>query len=154
ATAATQDLDLALALSSWDAYFDLATSFTRAGDSGIRFRIANTNVDLLPFGEIERPPGFVVPPSRGESLSVWAFEEIFSAAFTLDLNSTLTIRIPTVAGYAAAKIGAWLDRSEWHEVKDAADLALVMHWYAESSAIQDRLYETQSGNEVLLAERA
>jgi predicted nucleotidyltransferase len=152
ATAATHDLDLALALSSWDAYSDLAASFVRAGNSGIRFRIANTAVDLLPFGEIERPPGFVEPPSRGEAFSVWALEEVFSAAFPLDLSNALTIRIPTIACYAATKIGAWLDRCEWHEVKDGADLALVVHWYAESPTIHDRLYGTPGGNEILLAE--
>jgi predicted nucleotidyltransferase len=151
-TAATQDLDLALALQSWDAYSVLTASFAKAGNSGIRFRIANTNVDLLPFGAIERPPGFVEPPSRGESFSVWAFEEVFSASLPLDLTDLLTIRIPTVAGYAATKAGAWLDRSEWHEAKDAADLALILHWYAESAAIQDRLYETPHGNDILVAE--
>ena len=43
-TAATRDLDLALALSSWDAYHALARSFARAGNTGIRFRIADADV--------------------------------------------------------------------------------------------------------------
>lgn len=151
-TAATRDLDLALALSSWDAYSALAASFTRVGNTGIRFRIADADVDLLPFGDIEDPQGVVEPPSHGEALSVWAFEEIFAGSLPLALTGRLSIRIPTVAGYAAAKLGAWLDRSEWHEAKDAADLALIMHWYAESTVVQDRLYDTLIGNEILLAE--
>ena len=57
ATAATSDLDLALALTSWDAYRTLAAAFPRIGDSGIRFRIADVNVDLLPFGAVEDPQG-------------------------------------------------------------------------------------------------
>jgi predicted nucleotidyltransferase len=117
-------------LSSWDAYRALTASFVRVGNSGIRFRIADADVDLLPFGEIEDPRGIVEPPTRKQTLSVWAFEEIFAASLPLALTGTLTIRIPTVPGYAAAKLGAWLDRSEWHESKDATDLALVMHWYA------------------------
>jgi predicted nucleotidyltransferase len=44
-------------------------------------------------------------------LSVWAFDEIFAASWPLKLSPNLTIHIPTVAGYAAAKLGAWLDRS-------------------------------------------
>jgi predicted nucleotidyltransferase len=56
---------------------------------------------------------------------VWAFDEIHSGALPLVLSPELTIRIPTVAGFAAAKLGAWLDRAEWLEVKDAADLALI-----------------------------
>jgi predicted nucleotidyltransferase len=151
-TAATRDLDLALALSSWDAYRALAASFRRTGNTGIRFRIAGENVDLLPFGSVENPDGVVSPPSRDEPFSVWAFEEIFASSLSLALTDTLSIRIPTVEGYAAAKLGAWLDRSQWHEAKDAADLALVMYWYAESTDVHDRLYDTPTGNEILTAE--
>ena len=70
----------------------------RIGDTGIRFRIADVNVDLLPFGQIEDPQGVVEPPSRRETLSVWAFEEIFAASLPLVLSPTLTVRIPTVVG--------------------------------------------------------
>jgi predicted nucleotidyltransferase len=153
-TSATRDLDLALALTSWDAYRALADAFPRFGDSGIRFRIADTTVDLLPFGDIEDPRGTAQPPTRGEKLSVWAFEEIFAASPPLILPTVGTVRLPTVAGYAAAKLGAWLDRSEWFEAKDAADLALVLYWYGESGAIHERLYATSAGNEILIAESA
>lgn len=152
ATTATRDLDLALALSSWDAYRDLAAAFPRVGDTGIRFRIAEVDVDLLPFGDIEDPQGIVEPPSRGDTLSVWAFEEIFAASLPLALSPMTAIHIPTVSGFAAAKVGAWLDRSDWLETKDAADLALILHWYAESADVHNRLYETPSGNEILIAE--
>jgi len=63
ATTATRDLDLALALSSWDAYRSLTVAFPRVGDTGIRFRIADVDVDLLPFGNIEDPQGIVEPPA-------------------------------------------------------------------------------------------
>jgi hypothetical protein len=117
----------------------LATAFPRVGDTGIRFRIADIPVDLLPFGAVEHPKGAAYPPTRSETLSVWAFSEVFAAALPLPLPTGVTVRLPTVAGYAAAKLGAWLDRSSWGETKDAADLALVVHWYAESAAVQDRL---------------
>jgi len=149
-TATTRDLDLALALSSWDAYNSIAAAFPRISHTGIRFRIADVSVDLLPFGDIEDPTGVAEPLSRGETLSVWAFDEIFATSLPLDLSPTITVRIPTVAGYAAAKLGAWLDRSEALETKDAADLALILHWYAESAAIQQRLYETPGGNDILI----
>ncbi|MBM7785176.1 hypothetical protein [Tenggerimyces flavus] len=85
-------------------------------------------------------------------MSVWAFEEIFARSFPLTLSPSIEVRLPTVAGFAAAKLAAWLDRSEWREVKDAADLALLLHWYAESGHVQDQLYETEDGNAILLAE--
>lgn len=85
---------------------------------------------------------------------MWAFEEIFTVSLPLALAPTTTVRIPTVAGFAAAKLGAWLDRSDWLDARDAADLALILHWYAESADAHDRLYQTLTGNEVLLAEAA
>lgn len=151
-TTATRDIDLALALASWEAYRELATAFTEVGHTGLRYRIAGFDVDLLPFGDIEDPEGVVDPPSRDVPVSVWAFGEIFAASLPLALSRGAEVRIPTVAGYAAAKLGAWLDRSVDHETKDAADLALVLYWYAESREVQDRLYATSAGNEALIAE--
>ena len=151
---ATHDLDLALALRSWDAFRALATAFPRVGDTGIRFRIADIAVDLLPFGAVERPEGAAQPPTRGEAMSVWALSEVFAAALLLTLPTGTAVKLPTVAGYAATKLGAWLDRSVWGETKDAADLALVTYWYAGSADVQDRLYESAEGSNVLIAESA
>ena len=153
-TTATMDLDLALALRSWDAYSILSGAFPKIGDTGIRHRIADIAVDLIPFGEIEEPPGVATRPKDGDALSVWAFERVFDASLELRLRDGHRIRIPTVAGYAALKLGAWLDRSEWLEGKDATDLALVLHWMADSPDATDRLYDTVQGNDILLAEEA
>lgn len=69
-TTATQDVDLALALSGWETYEILARAFPWVGDTGIRFEIAGQNVDLLPFGDLEDPKGFVAPPTRDQAMSV------------------------------------------------------------------------------------
>lgn len=151
-TTATRDVDLALALTSWSAYRSLIQSFSRVGDSGIRYRIADIAVDLLPFGEVEDPAGSVDPPPRGKPLSVWAFREVFAASLPLDLAAETSVRVPSVAGYAATKVVAWLDRSSWLETKEAEDLALVLYWYSEDPDVHDRLYETEPGNAILIAE--
>lgn len=152
ATTATHDIDLALALPSWDSYRTLTSSMPRVGDTGIRYRIAGLEVDLLPFGAVEDPEGIVEPPARGEPMSVWAFEEIFDASLRLELEDSFVVRLPSVAGFTAAKLAAWLDRSDWREAKDASDLALILYWYAESAPVRDRLYETTDGQGVLVAE--
>lgn len=139
ATAATRDLDLALALSSWDAYRALTTTYPRVGDTGIRFRIADADVDLLPFGDMGDPQGIVNPPSRGETLSVSAFEEIFAGALTLSLSHTVTICLPTVAGLRCHEDWRMARPLRLAGDKDAADLALILHWYAESADVHDRL---------------
>lgn len=151
-TRATRDVDLALALSDWTVYERLAAVFPATAHTGVAFRVAGPVVDLLPFGELEDPAGVVRPPRRDEGIPVWAFTEIFDGAQPLALHSSLTIRCPTVPGYAAAKLAAWLDRSEWREAKDANDLALSAYWYAESTRLCDRLYDTSAGQPFLVAE--
>lgn len=149
---ATHDVDLALGIGSWSTYEAITDGFPTVGDSGIRFRVAGLSVDLMPFGRVEDPRGHVVPPARGEPLSVWAFEEIHQQSLPLTLNAAHTIRIPTVPGYVAAKLAAWLDRYEAGEFKDAQDIALALYWCSESTDLIDRLYDTTAGNAALQAE--
>lgn len=151
-TSATRDVDLALALDEWGTYERLSRVLPRAGDSGVRFRVAGFVVDLLPFGDVEDPRGTIVPPSRAEGMSVWAFAEIFAGASPLVLTPSLSIRCPTVPGYTAAKLAAWLDRSEWGEVKDANDLALAAHWYSGSGVVASRLYDVPDEQRILVDE--
>lgn len=153
-TSATRDIDLALALSDWDDYELMADAFPRVGHTGVAFRIAGMTVDLLPFGDVEDPRGIVTPASRGEQMSVWAFAEILMGSLMLEVGPELVIRCPTISGYVAAKLAAWLDRSEWGETKDANDLALSVYWYVESGGVEERLYGTSQGQRVFLAEHA
>lgn len=150
-TRETYDLDLALGLRSWTHFEEAAKAFTPVSDSGVCFRIEHRDVDLLPFGDVEDPVGSVEPPTRRETLSVWAFEEIHADSLPLALPTAGVIRIPTVPGYVAAKVGAWLDRWERGEYKDATDLAVALHWYAESRAVTERLYDTKEGQQVNIA---
>jgi predicted nucleotidyltransferase len=94
----TTDIDLGLAVANWPAYDELTRNFTRAGDTGIRYRVGNEFADLMPFGPVEDPPGTVTPAARKEPMSVWGFTEVFERALPLALPGGNTIRIPTVAG--------------------------------------------------------
>ncbi|KUL36746.1 hypothetical protein [Actinoplanes awajinensis] len=149
----TSDIDLGLAMANWAAYDELAMAFPSAGNTGIRFRVADVTADLLPFGPVEDPPGTVTPASRREPMSVWGFTEVFAAAPSLRLPSAGTIRMPTAAGYAALKLAAWLDRSTYGEYKDAADIGAVLYWYSKSLDIENRIYETSRGQELLVQEK-
>jgi predicted nucleotidyltransferase len=148
----TSDIDLGLAVSNWAAYDELVDMLPAAGNTGIRFRVANTSADLMPFGAVEDPPGTVTPASRREPISVWGFAEVFEAALPLALPSTGTIRIPTVAGYASLKLVAWLDRSVNGEYKDASDIATVIYWYSRSPEVATYAYETSHGQDLLVQE--
>lgn len=80
------------------------------GDTGLRYEIASHRVDLLPFGELEHPTGTVAPPTREDPISVWAFIEVYKASLPLRISPTDVVRLPTIPGYTATKLAAWLDR--------------------------------------------
>lgn len=148
----TTDIDLGLAVRNWAAYDELTDVLPSIGDTGIRFRVANTPADLMPFGSVESPPGTVVPAARREPMNVWGFTETFESALHLRLPNAGTIRIPTVAGYAVLKLVAWLDRSAVGEYKDASDIATVVYWYSRSPEIETLAYETGRGQDLLVQE--
>jgi len=150
----TDDIDFGLAIASWAAYDELTRKLEPTGHTGIRYQVANVPTDLMPFGAVEKPWGTVTPPARNEPMSVWSFTEVFEAACRLSLPNAGTIRIPTVAGYAALKLAAWLDRSVYGQYKDAVDIATVLYWYSESLEVDARLYETEHGQDILVQEES
>lgn len=78
---ATTDIDLGLAIANWPAYDELTESLPAAGETGIRYRVADGYADLMPFGPVEDPPGTVTPASRKEPMSVWGFAEVFGMRY-------------------------------------------------------------------------
>jgi predicted nucleotidyltransferase len=147
---ATDDVDFGVALANWTAFDNLTANLERAGHTGVRFTVGGVPIDLVPFGDIEYPAGVATPEQRDESLNVWAFQETFDQANVLTLPTAGPIRIPTVPGFVALKLAAWLDRSVWGRYKDAGDLAAAMHWYAESSDVFERLYADDVGADILV----
>jgi predicted nucleotidyltransferase len=146
----TTDVDLALVLDDWDAFDVMRERFRMLGANGIRFLVDGHAVDVMPFGEVEEPTGTASPPSRGEHLVVFGFRDVYEAAGRLVLPSG-EIRLPSVPGYAALKLRAWIDRSPFGEDKDARDLAAVLFWYLNDPQQEERVWEP--GSEARLAAR-
>lgn len=148
----TDDVDLALALSSWDDYRPVTTIYPPLGDSGLRYRIAGIAVDVMPFGQaLEKPPGVVTPPRRKEGWTVAGFQDVHRSAQHVALEpGGRTVRVPSPAGYAALKMRSWADRTKRHDTKDAQDLALACYWYTESTIVHDELYASDAGQTILL----
>lgn len=142
---ATQDLDLAIALSDWAAFERVDGAFRNTGSSGIRYLISGIPVDVMPFGSpIEDPSGISSPATRADGLVVFGFEDVFARALLIDLpGAGHRIRIPTPAGYAVLKARAWVDRSVYGEYKDAIDFGIILRWYDDWNEVQDRLYGDQ-----------
>lgn len=138
---ATEDVDLAFAIPDWDAYRRLVAGLEEIGDSGIAFRIAGVHVDVMAFGSIESPRGTVIPPFRSnDPLDVFGMEEVYETAVQVTLGNGYIVRLPTVAGYVALKLKAWIDRSAMYNYKDAPDVGLALYWAAESEAFTSRVW--------------
>lgn len=145
----TDDTDIGIALTDWTIYERIATEFARTGSNGIRYLIDGLRVDIMPFGEVEVPEGIVTPASRSEHLVVFGFDDVYTRAGPLVLPSGATIRIPHPAGYGVLKLRAWIDRWAYGQNKDGKDIAATMYWYQESDEVKSRLYDRETGLELL-----
>lgn len=145
----TDDMDLGIAVNDWKVSERIEAKFQRIGSNGIRYRVGGIPVDIMPFGGIEHPDGIAHPAARGEDLVVFGFHDVYARAERLALPGGAVVRIPQPAGYAALKMRSWIDRSAYGEDKDAKDLALCAFWYEESALVQNRLYDTDEGLEIL-----
>lgn len=141
----TTDTDIGIAVSDWSAWERIDSSYARLGTNGVRYRVGEHAVDIMPFGGIEDPSGIASPSSRDEELVVFGFGDVYERALRLPVADGVDIRLPQPAGYAALKMRSWVDRSAYGEDKDAKDLAVAAHWYRESSEIEHVLYETEAG---------
>jgi predicted nucleotidyltransferase len=148
----TTDVDLGLAVRNWSAYDELTEVLPGVGNTGIRFHVANVVADLLPFGPVENPSGTVTPPARQEPMNVWGFAEAFESSQPLSMPRAGRIRIPSLAGYTALKLVAWLDRSAIGEYKDASDIGAVLYWHTQSPELETVAYETSHGQDLLVRE--
>jgi predicted nucleotidyltransferase len=137
----TTDLDLGIAVVEWQTHDRITSAYPRLGTvNGIRYSIDGVAVDLMPFGAVEDPTGITRPPLRGDELIVFGFDDVFAGSTALALSSGHRIRIPTVPGYAALKLRAFLDRSVTGEGRDAEDLALATYWYQADEAVEERVW--------------
>ena len=150
---ATDDIDLALAVASWQA-FDKIKQQLLAGQAFVadprrahRLYYLPTEksrgypVDLVPFGSIESASGQIEwPPDQTVRMTVLGFRESLAATTAIRLADDLQIPVPTLACMAALKVFAWRDRQD--TTKDALDLALLLRKYA-SAGNETRLFESR-----------
>jgi predicted nucleotidyltransferase len=97
--------------------------------------------DVIPFGDVEEPPGMISHPPGKEMMNVHGVSDAYLWADELPLSEGLWIRIPRAEGYAVLKTHAWLDRSSSYNYKDGPDLALAVFWYSQDL---ERLYEDKN----------
>ncbi|BAJ74298.1 uncharacterized protein conserved in bacteria [Microbacterium testaceum StLB037] len=140
-TRLTTDLDLGIAIASWNEFERIGSAFASIQSNGIAFRVAGMHVDVVPFGDVaEEPRGLSRPSTRNDDIVVFGFQEVFDRASILTLPTGEPVRLPQPSGYGLLKTRAWADRSAHGDHRDAQDLAVALDWYAQDPSTIDRLF--------------
>ena len=145
---ATQDIDFAFAVRSWDQFHALRQRLLESGSfgsiEGRQHRLRHRNkltVDLVPFGRIETGDRRIAwPPTGNVVMDVFGFQESVASAETVLLPADVEISMVALPALALLKLVAWEDRHRQAPGKDAADLSLIMRNYLAVSANAQRLW--------------
>lgn len=140
----TSDVDIALAMPSWQGFGQLTPTFRvmNSSKSAIRFRIDDIPVDVIPFGGIEDPKGIVQIPDDSQQINVLGYTRAFECAeeFVLpDIGPVLVVSPPF---YVILKLEALADRSKWHKTKDAEDIGTALTW-VDGNENEDLIFEDE-----------
>jgi predicted nucleotidyltransferase len=135
----TRDVDLAFALRSWDEYDKLRQAlvasgrFTQAARIPHRLYFGSTlEVDLVPFGALESPPGEIAwPPDGAVRMKTFGLDRARSDALVVELADGLPIHVASIRTQALLKVVAWADRGSEGVYRDASDLAFLLKSYWE-----------------------
>jgi predicted nucleotidyltransferase len=135
---ATGDVDVAVAVPSWAAYAELKEALVgaygfRAGRQHERlYSPQNVIVDIVPFGEVEDPPGSIAwPPERDTVMSTLGFEVAAADAARVTLDESIELRVASIPGLAVLKLIAWSELPPGRRDKHADDLGHMIVNYGE-----------------------
>lgn len=134
----THDLDVAVCVSDWTVFDALVGAFSPGAKRTHRTRIDGVGVDVVPFGDLERPPGFV-EFEEDRPLTVLGLSEALRSADSFVLPGGVTAKAPSLPLLTVLKILAWIDRGRGN-AKDAIDLGQLLPCYAHPPLLR-RLYE-------------
>ena len=152
----TEDIDFAVECSDWPTFENIsreleARKLIRDDRVRHRFRHPNgTEVDVLPFGGVEKPNRTLAwPPDGNPVMNLVGFAEVADSTAPFELPSNVSVRVVTPPALALLKLLAWEDRCSGPAGdKDAHDLIVIGENYLK---IRENLLSTE--HEVELLER-
>ncbi len=129
----TRDLDLAIAIPNWNTFEDvkqtlLAYGFQKDKQMYQRFYDGDYEMDIVPYGDIERDGYIYWPPEEDIAMSVKGFADVLSDAITVTIDNEFDIKIASLHGLFLLKFNAWLERNIQTN-KDAVDMAFILENY-------------------------
>ena len=144
----TKDIDMAVAVQSWDVFDQLRRQFAPPNAPWQKMEVNGLPIDVVPFGDVENPPGYVIPDGGEFELSVFGYQQVFADATVLHTPAGHEYRLPSVRGLGLMKVNALLERYHNGEYKDAVDLATVVWWYFDDMVpYQDKYFNLLSDKE-------
>jgi predicted nucleotidyltransferase len=147
----TQDIDLGVKVSDWEAYGQLREGLIATGEFRPDKKQAQRliykesfPIDIIPFGAIADPDNSLSwPPKHEITMSTLGFEDAYHTSITVRLRAkpALDVKFVSLPGLALLKIISW-NKNRPRSDKDAYDLLLLMRTYLDAGN-QDRLWNEE-----------
>jgi predicted nucleotidyltransferase len=147
AVRATSDVDLALAVTDWEEFGTLRSALLSSGSFKSHpkvnhkvFHRERLEIDLIPFGGVERADGTIVwPPEDAFVMGVLGFREALASSNDILLPHGQRVAVVVLPMLAVLKVFAWSERRAREPRKDAPDLLFILRKYLDAGQ-GDRLY--------------
>lgn len=145
---ATNDVDFAVRVKSWDEYRLLTEEIEKAGfekDDRIihRYRYQGKIIDFIPFGEVATEDSIIVWPDKDEKvMSVLGFDDAFinTEDLIIQAEPEIIIKMATTECLVMLKLFSWNERSSTERIRDAKDLYLIITTYLRAGN-EKRLFD-------------
>ncbi len=146
---ATEDIDIAVEVASWETFRNLADTLIGRGyltatrlPHRFSARFSPTLVDIVPYGELSDDSKQISwPPDHDRIMSMVGFEEAYRSAtrVLISKDPPLEILVPSIPGLTLLKIISWDDAFPERK-RDAVDLLFILK-NCETNDTRTRLYE-------------
>lgn len=135
----TRDLDIAIAVDSWDDFYEISEMLIQNGfrkDSHMKQRFyfgaekgADYELDVVPFGGVTAPGEMIYwPPEESPMMSVKGFASVLKDCVDVVVDNAFSFKIPSAPAFFVLKFDAWLDRHLLND-KDAKDMSFILANY-------------------------
>ena len=135
----TRDLDIAIAVDSWDDFYEISemliqNGFRKDGHMKQRFYFgaekgADYELDVVPFGGVTAPGEKIYwPPEESPMMSVKGFASVLKDCVDVVVDNAFSFKIPSAPAFFVLKFDAWLYRHLLND-KDAKDMSFILANY-------------------------
>lgn len=147
-TRATKDIDYAIQIDTWDSFFEVKQELLKLEfrETKAEHRLispAGMQIDIIPFGNIERGNGEIAwPPDSNPVMNMRGFQEASSTAECVLISQSPPVKCRVVSpeGLTLLKFIAWMDRPRELRSKDANDIRYLLSNYRSIKNNKEEIY--------------